>query len=57
MITPTATRNTTRSGHPTDLTHLRHHLMVLWNTLKMILSYQDYPLENCAYARFPCALG
>jgi hypothetical protein len=31
--------------------------MVLWNTLKMILSYQDYPLENCAYARFPCALG
>src|SRR5919112_3902378 len=42
MITPTATRNTTRSGHPTDLTHLRHHLLVLWNTLKMILGYPDY---------------
>src|SRR5215213_3972258 len=43
MITPTATRNTTRSGHPTDPTHLRHHLLVLWNTLKMILGYPDYP--------------
>src|SRR5215213_2820607 len=43
MLAPTAMRNTTRSGHPTDLTRLRHHLLVLWNTLKMILGYPDYP--------------